>query len=215
MIARLFENNLNWATARRHADLGSPAPAASGAPPRLLWIGCADSRIPPHDLVGLGPSELWVHANVGNLATNADLNLTATLQMAIETLKVRHIVVCGHYGCAGVAAALGRRPPGVLDHWLQPIRDVCDDHRQALSLIRDVQTRVNHVAELNVRAQVAGLARNPLVRGAWARRRSLTLHGWILSARDGLLRDLETTVQSLRDAQRLFTPPPPRRGATP
>lgn len=215
MIARLFENNLNWATARTRADLGSPSPAASGAPPKLLWIGCADSRIPPHDLVGLGPEDLWVHTNVGNLTTNADLSLTTVLQIAIETLKVRHIVVCGHYGCTGVGAALGRPPPGVLDHWLQPIRDVCDDHRQTLSLIRDVQTRVNHVAELNVRAQVAGLARSPLVRSAWGRRRSLTLHGWILSARDGLLRDLETTVQSLRDAQRLFTPPPTRRGATP
>jgi carbonic anhydrase len=215
VIEALFENNLNWAAARARADSDWLQRREGGKTPDYLWIGCSDSRVPAHEIVGLEPDELLVHRNVANLAPNGDLGLMATLHFALEIIKVRHIIVCGHTGCGGVRAALDGGRHGVLDHWLRSVRRLGEDAASTLRAMRDVETQADFLAELNVVDQVRALADNPLVLDAWRRRQSLALHGWIHFSRDGLLRNLETTVESRADAKRLFfssPPAPPRRG---
>lgn len=208
MIATLLDNNLTWAAERARADANWLQHRDDAAPPDYLWIGCSDSRIPAHELVGLEPGELLVHRNIANLAPNGDLNLLAVLQLALETLKVRHIIVCGHTGCRSVHLALDKRRHGVLDHWLRSVRRLGEDQAATLRAVRDPETRTNIVAEWNVVDQVRSLAGNPLVRDAWRRRQPLTLHGWMHAIRDGLLSDLEVSVSSRADAARLLSPAP-------
>lgn len=215
MIDDLLENNLKWASGRVRVDPEYFRRLSSGQSPEYLWIGCSDSRVPANEVVGLQPGELFVHRNVANLAPINDINLMAVLQFAIESLKVRHIIVCGHYGCGGIRAALEDERHGVLDHWLQRVRRICEDHRRELDAIGDREVQVNLVAELNVLAQVRSLARNPFVLDAWKREQPLALHGWVYSIRDGLLRDLETTLTSSDDATRLFSAPQPSRRKVP
>ncbi len=215
MIEDLLENNLKWAAARTQADPEYFRRLSRSQTPEYLWIGCSDSRVPANEVVGLQPGELFVHRNVANLAPVNDMNLMAVLQFAIESLKVRHIIVCGHYGCGGVRATLDNERHGVLDHWLQRVQRLCEDHRAELDAIRDPEMRVNLIAELNVLAQVRSLARNPFVLDAWKRRQPLAVHGWIYSIRDGLLRDLETSLRSRDDADRLFSAAQPARRRVP
>lgn len=211
MIEDLLENNIKWAAARTLADREYFRRLSQSQTPEYLWIGCSDSRVPANEVVGLQPGELFVHRNVANLAPVNDMNLTAVLQFAIESLKVRHIIVCGHYGCGGVRATLDKERHGILDHWLQRVHRICEDHRAELDAIQDPEMRVNLIAELNVLAQVRSLARNPFVLDAWKRRQPLALHGWIYSIRDGLLRDLETSLRSREDADRLYSAARPAR----
>ncbi|MDP1738094.1 MAG: carbonic anhydrase [Caulobacter sp.] len=163
--------------------------------PEYLWIGCSDSRVPANEIVGLDPGELFVHRNVANLTPPQDANFLSVLQFAVEILEVRHIIVCGHYGCGGVRAAVDGRRHGLIDHWLQPIACLCRRDAAELDGILDFEARVNLVCERNVLAQVESLADNPFVRDAWGRGQPLSIHGWIYSIQDGLLRDLETTRQ--------------------
>lgn len=211
MISGLFENNLAWVAARARTDAGWLQRREAGPAPKYLWIGCSDSRVAAHEIVGLEPGDLLVHRNVANLAPNGDLNLMSVLQFALETLKVRHIIVCGHTGCGSVRLALDRGRHGVLDHWLRSVRRISEDHTSALRAMRDPETQANFIAELNVVDQVRSLAGNPLVRDAWRRRQPLTLHGWIHATRDGLLRDLEVSVASRADAELMFAPASARR----
>ena len=211
MIVDLLESNLNWAAERTRLDPEYFRRLAAQQAPEYLWIGCSDSRVPANEIVGLQPGELFVHRNVANLAPVQDLNLMAVLQFALETLKVRHIIVCGHYGCGGVRACLDGGRHGVLDHWLQRVRRLCEDHHRELHAIHDTDMQVNFICEQNVLAQVRSLARNPFVLDAWGRRQPLAVHGWIYSIRDGLVRDLETTITCPEDAARLFVPPSPAR----
>lgn len=216
MIEALFENNLNWAAARARADGDWLQRREGGKTPDYLWIGCSDSRVPAHEIVGLEPDELLVHRNVANLAPNGDLNLMAVLQFALEIVKVRHVIVCGHTGCDGVRAALDGARHGVLDHWLRGVRRLGEEAASTLRAMRDVETQADFLAELNVVDQVRALADNPLVLDAWRRRQPLTLHGWMHVTRDGLLRNLETTVESRAEAKRMFfsgQTAVPRRGA--
>ena len=207
MIATLLENNLTWAAARARADADWMQRRDGGPPPAYLWIGCSDSRIPAHEIVGLEAGDLLVHRNVANLAPNGDLNLMAVLQLALETLKVRHIIVCGHTGCRSVRLALDSGCHGGLDHWLIGVRRLGEDAAASLRAMRDPETRADFIAERNVVDQVRALAGNPLVRDAWRRRQPLALHGWIHATRDGLLRDLEVSVSSRADANQLLAPP--------
>ena len=215
MTATLLENNLAWAAARARADAEWMQRRDAARSPEYLWIGCSDSRTPAHEIVGLEPDDLLVHRNVANLAPNGDLNLMAVLQFALEVLKVRHVIVCGHTGCGGVRAALDGGRRGVLDHWLRSVRRLGEDAASTLRAMRDVETQADFLAELNVVDQVRALADNPLVLDAWRRRQPLALHGWMHFTRDGLLRNLETTVESRAEARRLFfssPTAPPRRG---
>jgi carbonic anhydrase len=216
MIEALLRNNLDWAATRTRLDPGYFRRLSEQQAPDYLWIGCSDSRVPANEIVGLQPGELFVHRNVANLAPAQDMNLLAVLQFALETLKVRHIIVCGHYGCGGVRAVLDGQRHGILDHWMQRVQRLCEDHHTDLDAIQDPETRVNFICEKNVLAQVRSLSRNPFVTDAWRRGQPLSIHGWIYSIRDGLVRDLETTVSDTGDAGRLVAPPPhPVQGTGP
>ncbi len=206
MIEALLRNNLDWAATRTRLDPGYFRRLSEQQTPDYLWIGCSDSRVPANEIVGLQPGELFVHRNVANLAPAQDMNLLAVLQFALETLKVRHIIVCGHYGCGGVRAVLDGQRHGILDHWMQRVQRLCEDHHTDLDAIKDPETRVNFICEKNVLAQVRSLSRNPFVTDAWRRGQPLSIHGWIYSIRDGLVRDLETTVSDAGAAARLAAP---------
>lgn len=215
MIEELLRNNLAWAANRSRQDPEYFRRLSMQQSPQYLWIGCSDSRVPANEVVGLEPGELFVHRNVANLAPAQDMSLLAVLQFALETLKVRHIIVCGHYGCGGVRAVLDGQRHGVLDHWMQRVQRLCEDHRMDLEAIQDPETRVNFICEKNVLAQVRALSRNPFVTDAWRRGQQVSIHGWVYSIRDGLVRDLETTVGDPDSADRLVAPRPlPQRDAT-
>ncbi|MCC7268896.1 MAG: carbonic anhydrase [Caulobacteraceae bacterium] len=202
MIEDLFENNIRWAAARARVDPEYFRRLAAQQSPDYLWVGCSDSRVPANEIVGLDPGELFVHRNVANLAAPQDANFLSVLQFALEVLKVRHVIVCGHYGCGGVRAALTGQRHGLIDHWLQPVHAICRREAEALEAIIDFDARVNDVCERNVREQVAGLAGNPFVQEAWRRGQRLSIPGWIYAIEDGLLRDLETTIDGPRAARR-------------
>lgn len=196
MIEKLLEANLHWAATKTRIDMEYFRRLARQQVPEYLWIGCSDSRVPANEIVGLDPGELFVHRNIANLASPQDINFLSVLQYAVEVLKVRHVIVCGHYGCGGVRAALTRRRQGLIDHWLQPVRRLAQDCSADLHRIEDADMRANRLCECNVVAQVEALAQNPFVRDAWRRGQALTVHGWIYSIQDGLLRDLEVSVSA-------------------
>jgi carbonic anhydrase len=162
--------------------------------PEYLWIGCSDSRVPANEIVGLDPGELFVHRNVANLAPPQDANYLSVLQFAVDVLKVKHILVVGHYGCGGISAAVDGKRRGLVDHWLHPIREVHRDHEDELNAIADSRARLDRLCELNVIRQVKNVATDVFVQEAWARGRELFVHGWIYSLGNGLVTDLEVTV---------------------
>lgn len=193
-IDKLFDNNRGWAISKLNADPGFFDRLSHQQNPAYLWIGCADSRVPANEIVGLDPGELFVHRNVANLVQPADMNCLAVLQYAIEYLKVRHIIVTGHYGCGGVRAALYQDQLGLIDHWLRPIRDTREKFATELDAIIDEYKRLNALCEMNVREQVMNLAKTTIVQNAWAKGQSLALHGWVYGISNGLVRDLGVTM---------------------
>ncbi len=196
MIDNLLDANLRWAATKTRMDPDYFRRLARLQAPDYLWVGCSDSRVPANEIVGLDPGELFVHRNIANLAPPQDINFLSVLQYAVEVLKVRHVIVCGHYGCGGVRAAMTRRRQGLIDHWLQPVRRLAHERADELRLIEDPEMRANRLCECNVAAQVEAIAANPFVRDAWRRGQPLTVHGWIYSIQDGLLRDLEVSVSA-------------------
>ena len=162
--------------------------------PEYLWIGCADSRVPANEIVGLDPGELFVHRNVANLAPPQDANYLSVLQFAVDVLKVKHVMVVGHYGCGGVSAAVDGQRRGLVDHWLHPIREVAREHRKELDAITDQHARLDRLCELNVMRQVRNVASDIIVMEAWERGQNLSVHGWVYSLADGLVEDLNVTV---------------------
>jgi len=162
--------------------------------PRYLWIGCADSRVPANQIVGLLPGEMFVHRNVANVVVHTDLNCLSSIQFAVEVLKVEHIIVCGHYGCGGVAAALRDDKLGLIDNWLRHIQDVRLKHRVSLDALAIESQRHDRLCELNVIEQVVNVSQTTVVRDAWTRGQMLAVHGWIYGLRDGLIRDLGMSV---------------------
>ncbi len=193
-IEKLFDNNRAWAIGKLSADPGFFDRLSHQQNPDYLWIGCADSRVPANEIVGLDPGELFVHRNVANLVQPADMNCLAVLQYAIEYLKVEHIIVTGHYGCGGVRAALYQDQLGLIDHWIRPIRDTREKHAAELDAIVDEYKRLNTLCEINVREQVMNLAKTTIVQNAWARGQTLALHGWVYGISNGLVRDLGVTM---------------------
>ncbi|MGH6986940.1 MAG: carbonic anhydrase [Caulobacteraceae bacterium] len=189
MLEDLLAANRAWAKARRSPDPGFFDRLAQGQRPRFLWIGCSDSRVPAGELVGLGPGELFVHRNIANLARAEDPSLAAVLAFAVRELPVEHVLVVGHSGCGGVAAAAGLAA-GPLGSWLDPIRATFESHRAELEAITDEKTRLERLAELNVIGQVGALASHPILTEAWASGRRLAVHGWIYRLEIGLLDDL-------------------------
>jgi carbonic anhydrase len=187
---QLLEANRRWAGERTAADPSYFQRLSVLQAPEFLWIGCSDSRVPANVITGLEPGEVFVHRNVANLVYPADLNCMSVVQFAVETLRVRHIIVCGHYGCGGVRAVLEGSHSGLVEHWLAPVRDLCRQHRADLAALADDAARLNRVCELNVAAQVDSLCHSPPVQTAWQRGQTLAVHGWIYGLGDGRLRDL-------------------------
>jgi carbonic anhydrase len=171
--------------------------------PKYLWIGCADSRVPANEIVGLDPGELFVHRNVANLAPPQDANYLSVLQFAVDVLKVQHIIVVGHYGCGGVSAAVDGKRRGLVDHWLHPIREIWHEHRRALEAIPDMPARLDRLCELNVVRQVRNVASDVFVQEAWARGQDLSVHGWVYSLSNGLVKDLDVTISRAEEVARL------------
>ncbi len=192
-LSHILERNRKWAMERRHADPAYFARLASLQSPELLWIGCSDSRVPANVISGLQPGEVFVHRNVANLVYAADINCMSVLQFAVETLKVKHVIVCGHYGCSGVRAALEGNGYGLIDHWLDPLKELARNRYKALGALADHKARLDRLCELNVEMQIENLAHTPIVQRAWAAGHDLSLHGWIYGLDDGLIHDLDCT----------------------
>jgi len=194
-IEQLFRNNRAWAGRMAAADPRFFARLSGQQAPQYLWIGCSDSRVPANEIVDLAPGELFVHRNVGNVVVHTDLNCLSVMQFAVDVLKVAHIIVCGHYGCSGVNAALMKERHGLVDNWLRHIQDVQAQHAGVLEKIADGKAKADRLCELNVVEQVANVRRTSIVQDAWARGQALAVHGWIYGLHDGLLRDLQVTVR--------------------
>ena len=199
MLEHLKANNSAWAAKKVEGDAGFFKRLEGQQAPQYLWIGCADSRVPANDIVGLDPGELFVHRNVANLAPPQDANYLSVLQFAVDVLKVKHILVVGHYGCGGIRAAVDGQRRGLVDHWLHPIREVCHDHRAELDAIPKVQQRLDRLCELNVMRQVRNVASDVFVQDAWARGQELSVHGWVYSLANGLVTDLDVTASQPDD----------------
>jgi len=193
MLSDLFRNNRAWAASRLSEDAHYFDRLSAIQRPEYLWIGCSDSRVPANVITGLEPGEVFVHRNVANLVHPSDLNLLSVLEYAIETLEVRHVIVCGHYGCGGIRAAADGERHGVIDHWLQPVREVAEENAAELTGLEDGEARLDRLCELSVRAQVNRLARTPTMISARKAGRKVNIHGWIYGLRDGLLSDLRCT----------------------
>jgi carbonic anhydrase len=191
VLTDLLHNNRNWSEIRRREDPEFFSRLAALQRPEYLWIGCSDSRVPANVITGLKPGEVFVHRNVANLVHRSDLNLLSVVEFAVELLEVQHIIVCGHYGCGGIRAAMEPHRHGIVDHWLQPVRDIAEDSAAQITKVRSVDDRNDRLSELSVRAQVNNLARTPILRSAWSRGSMVEVHGWIYGLSDGLLRDLK------------------------
>ena len=192
-LADLFANNRAWAADLVARDPSFFAELAERQTPEYLWIGCSDSRVPENQIVGLEPGEVFVHRNVANVVVHTDLNCLSVLQYAVEVLGVKHVIVCGHYGCGGVQAALDGSRHGLIDNWLRHVTDVAEKHAVELGSLRD-QPRFDRLCELNVAEQVVNVSQTTIVEDAWARGQELTVHGLVYGLQDGLLRDLEVSV---------------------
>ena len=193
-VETLLQNNRAWAAERVRRDPTFFTRLAKQQAPEFLWIGCSDSRVPANEIVGLDPGELFVHRNVANLVVHTDLNCLSVLQVAVDVLKVKHVIVCGHYGCGGIRAALENDSHGLIDNWLRHVQDVARAHDVSLSSSPDLDARVDTLCELNVIDQVRNVAGTTIVQDAWRRGHEVELHGWIYGLKDGLITDLGIRV---------------------
>jgi carbonic anhydrase len=193
-LSHLFANNRAWAAEMTRQDPEFFQRLSGQQAPRYLWIGCSDSRVPANQIVGLLPGEMFVHRNIANVVVHTDLNCLSTIQFAVDVLKIGHIIVCGHYGCGGVLAALRDDKVGLADNWLRHVQDVRSKHQAELDALETVKLRHNRLCELNVIDQVVNVSQTTIVRDAWARGQKLAVHGWVYDIGDGLLRDLGLCV---------------------
>jgi carbonic anhydrase len=200
-INHLFDNNKAWAARILQQSPDFFLKLSRQQFPKYLWIGCSDSRVPANEIVGLLPGELFVHRNVANLVVHTDLNCLSVMQFAVDILKIDHIIVCGHYGCSGVQAALRRERLGLSDNWLRHLEDVRQKHE---ARIGDGCSASDRLCELNVIEQVVNVCHTTIARDAWERGQKLAVHGWIYGLQDGLLRDLNVTVADFRDTERTY-----------
>ena len=203
MLDDLKNNNRDWAARKIAADPGFFKRLENQQAPKYLWIGCSDSRVPANEIVGLDPGEMFVHRNVANLAPPQDANYLSVLQFAVDVIKVKHILVVGHYGCGGVAAAVDGQRRGLVDHWLHPIREVHHEHRHELEALPDEKARWDRLVELNVIRQVKNVASDVFVMEAWKRGQPLCVHGWVYTLGTGLVTDLGVTVGGVEDLSKL------------
>jgi carbonic anhydrase len=188
---KLIENNKKWVEEKLGEDPEFFKKLADGQQPPLLWIGCADSRVPANEIIGAQPGEVFVHRNIANMVVPTDLNMLSVLDYAVNVLKVRHVIVCGHYGCGGVKAAMTNNSFGIIDNWIRHIKDVYRFHKTELEEIADEDERFDRFVELNVQEQVRDLAKTAIVQNAWNKKQQLHLHGWVYGVGSGIIKDLE------------------------
>lgn len=193
-LEQLFQKNRDWAAEKVAEDPDFFVKLASQQSPEYLWIGCSDSRVPANEIVDLAPGELFVHRNIANVVAHSDLNCLSVLQFAVDVLGVKHVIVCGHYGCSGVHAAMMRRRVGLADNWLRHVQDVHQKYGRYLGDSLPTQAQHDRLCELNVIEQVANVCRTTIVQDAWERGQELTIHGWVYGLKDGLLGDLGVTI---------------------
>lgn len=199
VLTDFFANNRAWAAEMTRQDPDFFTSLSRQQAPDYFWIGCSDSRVPANQIVGLMPGEMFVHRNVANLVVHTDLNCLSAIQFAVDVLRVGHIIVCGHYGCGGVLAALRNERIGLIDNWLRHVQDVQSKHQAQLEALESEECRHNRLCELNVIEQVVNVSNTTVVRNAWARGQAVAVHGWIYDLRDGLLRDLGMCATAERE----------------
>lgn len=199
VLKSLFENNKRWAEGIKEKDPDFFTKLSKQQNPEYLWIGCSDSRVPANEIVGLVPGEVFVHRNIANLVVHTDLNCLSVIQFAVQVLKIKHIIVCGHYGCGGIKAALENEDHGLIDNWLQHIRDIYRFHKVEMDALENELAKFNLLCELNVREQVLNVCKTTIVKNVWNCGGELSVHGWIYDIRNGLLKDLGICITSEKD----------------
>ena len=200
-LLSLFETNRRWSERRRADDPGFFERLSRQQAPEYLWIGCSDSRVPANEIVAMDPGELFVHRNVANVVVHSDLNCLSVMQFAVDVLKVKHVIVCGHYGCGGVAAAYRGARLGLIDNWLRHVQDVRDKHAALLRKAPDERRVLDLMCELNVVEQVINVCETTIVRDAWERGQPVTVHGWLYGLKDGLLREVGMCVSAREELE--------------
>lgn len=195
-LKKLLQQNRDWANKIKESDPGFFSRLAEQQSPDLLWIGCSDSRVPANQIIDVMPGQVFVHRNVANLVVHNDINCLSVIQFAVQVLKVKHIIVCGHYGCGGVKAALNNEGTGLIRDWLRHLRKVYDSHREEIDHLSEEKQRINRLCELNVMSQVKNLCQTEIIENAWENGQELSVHGWIYSIEDGILKDLDVRVTS-------------------
>lgn len=202
--ARLIENNKTWVAEQLQLDPSFFENLSKGQTPEYLWIGCSDSRVPAESITGTEPGEMFVHRNIANMVVHSDMNMLSVLSYAVEVLKVKHVIVCGHYGCGGVMAAMKNQQFGLIDNWLRHIKDVYRYHHQELDAIEDETLRARRFVEVNVQEQVHDLGKTSIVQNAWKRSQPLHLHGWVYDIHDGLINDLGVNFTCPKDLHSVY-----------
>lgn len=191
---QLLENNKKWVESKLELDKDYFKRLAEGQTPPVLWIGCSDSRVPANEIIGAQPGEVFVHRNIANMVVHSDMNMLSVLDYAVNVLKVKHVIVCGHYGCGGVKAAMGNQHIGLIDNWIRHIKDVYRFHADKLNAIQDEKERFDKFVEVNVYEQVLDLAKTSIIQNAWQNGQELMVHGWVYGLHDGLVKDLNVTL---------------------
>jgi carbonic anhydrase len=194
ILNNLFENNKKWAANIKETDPDFFSKLSKQQNPEYLWIGCSDSRVPANEIVDMLPGEIFVHRNIANLVIHTDLNCLSVIQYAVEVLQVKHIIICGHYGCGGVKAAMDNQEHGLIDNWLRNIKDIYRYHEAKIDALQDDKEKIDLLCELNVMEQVANVCHTTIVQSAWKAKQKLAVHGWIYSIEDGILKDLNICV---------------------
>ena len=202
--ARLIENNKTWVAEQLQLDPSFFENLSKGQAPEYLWIGCSDSRVPAESITGTEPGEMFVHRNIANMVVHSDMNMLSVLSYAVEVLKVKHVIVCGHYGCGGVMAAMKNQQFGLIDNWLRHIKDVYRYHHKELDAIEDETLRARRFVEVNVQEQVHDLGKTSIVQNAWKRNQPLHLHGWVYDINDGLINDLGVHFTCPKDLHNVY-----------
>ena len=200
---QLFHNNQKWVKKKLQEDEHYFEKLAKGQSPAYLWIGCSDSRVPANEITGTRSGEIFVHRNIANVVVHTDMNLLSVLYYAVEVLNVKHVIVCGHYGCGGVIAAMGNKDNGFVNNWLRNIKEVYNKHSKELEAISDMKERENRLVELNVIEQVRNLSKTRIVQQAW-KRRALQVHGWVYGFNNGLIKDLNVIMDEISDVEPIF-----------
>ena len=201
---KILDNNKKWVENKLTISPNYFKNLADGQNPPLLWIGCSDSRVPANEIIGAEPGEVFVHRNIANMVVHSDMNMLSVLDYAVNALKVKHVIVCGHYGCGGVKAAMGNTSIGIIDNWIRHIKDVYRFHQDELDAITDEKERFNKFVEINVKEQVMDLAKTSIVQNAWKSGQELTLHGWVYGLNDGYVTDLDVNFSCDKDLDDVY-----------